>query len=271
MEKCDLADLVITRVRSVSTIYTAEQVRASRMFRRCWAIVYKWEGATEYCSGNRTYMSDARHPIILPRGCAYEWICHCAGRYSIVEFHADTECDRLFDFQIAASEPFLAAFRKLEQVCTMKSNFWQVEAKQLTYQLLLQLLRETPTNAYTSSRKSDKIQPAVEYMHRHYDRNMSNEELAAMTEVSTVYFRKVFTQLYGMSPIHYLHHLRVEKAKEILRSDFGTITDVAASLGYQSIYHFSKVFRRSTGLSPSEYVRAGRGDANAEKNGKQEV
>ena len=80
-----------------------------------------------------------------------------------------------------------------------------------------------------------------------------------MTQVSTVYFRRGFTQLFDMSPSHCLHYLRVEKAKKILCSDFGTITDVAASLRYQSIYHFSKVFKRSMGVSPAEHLKAGAG------------
>ena len=261
MEKQDLSELTVTRVRSVSTIYTAEQIAAKRDLRHCWAIVYKWEGETEYFTDGRSYVSNATHPIILPGGSSYEWVCNRAGRYSIVEFDADLSCARLFDFHITETDRFLSVFRKLEQVCTRKNELWQPEAKQLTYQLLLQLFRDSAPDTYISAEKVRKIQPAVDYMHQNYDRNMSNEELAAMTNVSTVYFRRVFTQQFGMSPIHYLHHLRIEKAKEILCSDFGTITDVAASLGYQSIYHFSKVFKRSTGLSPTEYVKSGRSES----------
>ena len=45
----------VTRVRSVSTIYTAEQTVAKHDLRHCWAIVYKWEGDTEYFADGRSY------------------------------------------------------------------------------------------------------------------------------------------------------------------------------------------------------------------------
>lgn len=257
MDKQILNELVITRIISVSTIYTAEQARSRRACRPCWAIVYKWEGETEYQLKNgRIVISNARNPVILPRGCAYTWICTRAGRYSIIEFDADAAQDSVISLQIPESDQLLTAFRRLEQICTRKQAFWQLEAVSGTYQILSNLLRTVPSGSYQSSAKLEKIQPAVDYMLRHLDRTMTNDELAAMTEVSTVYFRKLFTQIFGMSPIHYLHHLRIEKAKEILQSDFGSITDVAASLGYPSIYHFSKAFKRDTGLSPTKFVRS---------------
>lgn len=260
MDKKKLSELTVTRIRSVSTIYTAQHATSRRTCRPCWAIVYKWEGETEYHLPNgKSCISNSRHPVILPCGSDYEWLCTRAGRYSIVEFDADAACTGLIDFHISATDQLLAALRKLEETCTLKRELWQMDAKNQIYAILLNLLRSAPTESYTTSRKLDMIRPAVDFMHLHYDRSMTNEELAAMTAVSTVYFRKIFTQIYGMSPIHYLHHLRAEKAKEILRSDFGSITDVAASLGYQSIYHFSKAFKRSTGLSPSEYLKAGNG------------
>ena len=76
--------------------------------------------------------------------------------------------------------------------------------------------------------------------------------------MSTVYFRRTFTSVYGISPIKYLHNFRIEKAKAILKSDYDTIEQVALSVGYNSIYHFSKMFKLYTGKSPLEYAKASR-------------
>ncbi len=73
--------------------------------------------------------------------------------------------------------------------------------------------------------------------------------------LSTVYFRKLFTQVYHTSPISYVKQLRISKAKEMPRSDFGTVTAVAMSLGYANIYDFSRDFKKQTGLSPTVYIR----------------
>ncbi|MBR3941740.1 MAG: helix-turn-helix transcriptional regulator, partial [Clostridia bacterium] len=53
--------------------------------------------------------------------------------------------------------------------------------------------------------------------------------------------------------IAYTHNIRIEKAKEMLKSDYGTISDIAQSVGYPSIYDFSRAFKKHTGISPSKY------------------
>ena len=58
-----------------------------------------------------------------------------------------------------------------------------------------------------------------------------------------------------MPPKKYLHNYRIDKAKAILLSDYETIEQVAFSVGYNSIYHFSKMFKTYTGKSPSEYAK----------------
>ena len=57
----------------------------------------------------------------------------------------------------------------------------------------------------------------------------------------------------GTSPISYVHELRIKKAKEMLKSDYGSITDIAQSLGYLNIYDFSRTFKKYVGISPSKY------------------
>ena len=80
--------------------------------------------------------------------------------------------------------------------------------------------------------------------------------LAALCGISTVYFRKTFETVFGVSPIRYLHDLRIGKAKAILSGDYDSIRQVAESTGYSSVYHFSKMFKLYTGQSPSTYAKS---------------
>ena len=72
----------------------------------------------------------------------------------------------------------------------------------------------------------------------------------AVVGLSTVYFRKLFSVVMGVSPINYARSLRLEKAQEMLKSDYGSLSDVATSLGYPSLYDFSRDFKKHTGSSP---------------------
>ena len=59
--------------------------------------------------------------------------------------------------------------------------------------------------------------------------------------------------MIGESPIAYVKRLRIEKAKEMLGSDYGTLSDIASILGYASLYDFSRDFKKQTGIPPSKY------------------
>ena len=121
------------------------------------------------------------------------------------------------------------------------------------YSLLL-LLIKTDGSKYTPSSKKEKIIPAIEYISANYSKNITNDTLAELCGMSTVYFRKIFTEAMKTSPISYAKSVRLEKAKEMLKSDYTTLSDVAEAVGYTSIYNFSRDFKKHTGFSPSKIV-----------------
>ena len=116
-------------------------------------------------------------------------------------------------------------------------------------------MTQSASEHYIPSEKQQKITPALEYISQHYHENITNDCLAEISGISTVYFRKLFSSVMGTSPIVYARRLRIEKAKEMLRSDYGTLSDVAQSLGYASLYDFSRDFKKHTGTSPSRYEK----------------
>ena len=123
---------------------------------------------------------------------------------------------------------------------------------------MLQLVRSV-SKEYVSKGKQQLVQPAVDYISEHYfDPDINNDRLARLCGISTVYFRKCFEALMGVPPIRYLHDFRIQRAKDILSSDYGSISQVAGSVGYRSVYHFSKMFKTYTGLNPTEYAKTSR-------------
>lgn len=80
------------------------------------------------------------------------------------------------------------------------------------------------------------------------------DELAERLEVSKAHLIRTFTRQTGVSPGRYITHLRVEYAKLLLRGEDPSITYVAEASGFANANYFAKVFRRETGMSPSEYL-----------------
>lgn len=80
------------------------------------------------------------------------------------------------------------------------------------------------------------------------------DELAERLEVSKPHLIRSFTKQTGVSPGRYITHLRIEYAKLLLRGEDPSITYVAEASGFANANYFAKVFRRETGMSPSEYT-----------------
>ena len=98
------------------------------------------------------------------------------------------------------------------------------------------------------------IRPGIQMLEQ--DSNLSLSEIAAKCGVSDCYFRRLFQQYSGESPIHFRQRLRIERAKQLLLSDEQyTVSEVAQELGFADVYHFSKTFKKYCGHSPKHYVQ----------------
>ena len=250
-----LSTLSITKILSIGTIYTpAGAGYIARKNRSSWGLFIKYEGETEYVSGGKTYRSNARQMILLPKGSSYEWRCTQSGHYVVIEFDSDFTCETLFSFDVFDGDAMLKALKDLEKIWLSKKPFYEMECLQGTYAILLKLVKAHFKSAnYAPNTKKQRLLPAVSYIHSHFTQAIKNEDLAKQCQISTIYFRKLFLDVYGVSPIKYMHHLRILRAKEMLRSDYGSISDIATSLGYNNIYEFSKAFKKHTGIPPSKY------------------
>lgn len=254
MKKELLTDLIITNVYTTNTLYSKAGTKSKRINRSDWGIIMKFEGETEYICNGQKYISNKNNPVILPKGCTYEWHCTKPGHFYIIDFECDKTIDQIFTFPIQNSEKILKIFKEMEYLRTVKNPLYELKCIKGTYDIIIQLL-QAATNAYLPSDKRIKIQPAVDYIAQNYNKNMTNDELAVMTSLSTVYFRKLFTEAFGVSPITYLHTLRIKKAQEMLESDYGSIADIALTLGYPNIYDFSRTFKKHIGVSPTNFTK----------------
>jgi transcriptional regulator GlxA family with amidase domain len=68
-------------------------------------------------------------------------------------------------------------------------------------------------------------------------------------------FMRRFAAATGMSPLEYVHRLRIEEAKQMLETADAPLEDVAAEVGYQDPSFFSRLFRRRVGMTPAHYRR----------------
>jgi AraC-like DNA-binding protein len=104
---------------------------------------------------------------------------------------------------------------------------------------------------YESER--DKIKEARGILEQNISNSLTIRELSRKVAMNECYLKKGFKALVGKTIHEYQQELRVSRAKELLKEG-NTVTDVANTLGYSSISHFSAAFKRITGMKPCELL-----------------
>jgi transcriptional regulator GlxA family with amidase domain len=88
-----------------------------------------------------------------------------------------------------------------------------------------------------------------------YDAESPVAQMVAMSGLPERTFKRRFTQATGMSPLEYVHTLRLEEAKQMLESSDLPVEAVAIEVGYQDASFFGRLFRRKVALTPAQYRR----------------
>ena len=101
------------------------------------------------------------------------------------------------------------------------------------------------------------LKTAVDFIDSHYmDEEISLNTVANVANVSSNHFSALFSQNMGQTFIEYLTTLRMNKAKELLRCTGMRSSEIAAEIGYKDAHYFSYLFKKTQGMTPSDYRKA---------------
>lgn len=101
----------------------------------------------------------------------------------------------------------------------------------------------------------DKIVDAQKVIQENLDSPLTIKELSRAVAMNECYLKKGFKALVGKTIHEYTQELRIAQAKHLLQHEGLSVSDVANSLGYSSISHFSTAFKKATGTKPCELLR----------------
>lgn len=101
------------------------------------------------------------------------------------------------------------------------------------------------------------LKTAVDFIDSHYmDEEISLNTVANVANVSSNHFSALFSQNMGQTFIEYLTTLRMNKAKELLRCTGMRSSEIAGEIGYKDAHYFSYLFKKTQGMTPSDYRKA---------------
>lgn len=101
---------------------------------------------------------------------------------------------------------------------------------------------------------SRNVTQILDYIHQNYGKNLAVSDIARAVQLSEGHVRKCFKNEVGITVVDYLTEYRIGQAKELMRQGV-RITDVYERVGFASSQYFSVVFKKTEGISPSEYIR----------------
>ena len=101
--------------------------------------------------------------------------------------------------------------------------------------------------------KRDMITETIMYMKANLGQKLCVDDMAALHQLSSSHFSSLFRKSTGMPPMDYFIHLKMQRACQLLYADQLKIKYLAASLGYDDPYYFSRIFKKYMGTSPEMY------------------
>lgn len=154
-------------------------------------------------------------------------------------------------------------FEELNRIVTKMYQIWEEKkpgyktlCTSLLYKLLYEMCRTQQQQEINVRSAAGKLTRSIDYIHTYYkDSHISISYLAELSSVSDTYFRRLFKELYGVSPNQYITNLKMEYASQLLQSKLYNVTEVSDKVGYNSVKYFERVFKQHYGHTPSEFMR----------------
>ncbi|HBQ65090.1 MAG TPA: hypothetical protein DD727_09290 [Clostridiales bacterium] len=146
-----------------------------------------------------------------------------------------------------------ALFNRLTEIWTEKSPLTTLQCRSVFMEILCVLskqaasLGEPPETVLCIDRLAS-------FIYRNYNRPLTLEDLAKFTGFNPGYLVRTFKKHKGLTPMEYLHRIRMRRAEEYLRSGYN-VSETAKMVGYEDAFYFSRMFKKSGGSSPREYIQ----------------
>lgn len=121
-------------------------------------------------------------------------------------------------------------------------------------------MRTIRTEPVTVSHRADTaeayrtaVERVIQHMRMNYAEPLDLERLSQIAAISKFHLVRVFDEITGTTPVHFLSCLRIQQAKLLLLNSDSSVTDICMEVGYSSLGSFSKTFSSLVGFSPQEF------------------
>ncbi len=171
--------------------------------------------------------------------------------------------DILCDAEVTGAEPLngFAVFSDMgylyEKLSEINSEYasakmyFEQRCSGLMLDIIAELLR--PYESEQGGKGTDTVDAVIDYLGRHYSEEISNGSLGERFGYHPNYLNQLFIRYTGKSLYKYLQDMRLLKAVDLLQETDLSVSEVAISVGFKDLPHFSRYFKQKTGYNPTDF------------------
>ena len=220
-------------------------------------------GLALHISGDKKYVFEGENVlytgkndiIFIPEHSNYIVYTDTPGDCYAINFKIDGN-DNFEPFVLNMRDIVTDKFKFAEKVFRLKKDGYEMQCKSYLYSIICSMLGEYKRE-YIPKSTENIIEPALDFIHKNYSsQNISIEYLAKLCGISTTYLRNIFLKCKNMTPIKYINNLKLARAEELILTELYTIDKVAELSGFDDASYFCRYFKKTTGVTPSEYRRS---------------
>lgn len=278
------SDLIIQNIVSIHYFEYTKDFAYSGEFHDFWELVYTDKEELVITAGV--------HELTLPSGHLYlhkpmefhNLRCNGERAANSVIVSFSSECSRLFSI---AGKPLLCS-QRLKKFLSMiiseaktafHSPLGEPQIKQLLRneiqpfgaeqlirihleELLIRLIREYGNETFVEKEQpidtemNSKLAEICSYLEHNIEQKINFSTLCAHFSMSESSMKKLFREGIGGGAMDYYNRCKIDKAKQLIREKNKNFTEIADRLGYNSVQYFSRHFKQSTGMTPSQYANS---------------
>lgn len=171
---------------------------------------------------------------------------------------AEVPFTKLEPLYLAGSDPFVKRFEELQTHSRSRSGRAERLCSVLTELLVLQVAETAVPIDHGRSAAWLSFDRCRRYIEEHYVTLMTLDEVSTGCNLDKPYICRLFKRFGRETPYRMLMRLKMDRAAELLLHSNLMVKQVAAAVGFRDPYHFSRVFKRVRGLSPTDFTRLAR-------------
>ncbi|MBR3403946.1 MAG: helix-turn-helix transcriptional regulator [Firmicutes bacterium] len=228
-------------------------------------LVYTYEGSGELEVDGRKHVLDKGDVFLIDcrelhqyRTLKAPWkhsVLHFNGVSAAPLFHSFAEQNDVC-LHLDAGAEYQRQLERLLRSLTTIHPYREYQVSALLTNLLLFVLTSSDSYKRAQQNMPDQIREIAYYLNRHYAREFSVDELAASFSISKYHLCRSFKKYTGFTLNEYVTQLRLERAKELLRTTTLPANKIGNLVGFADENYFYRLFRKHTGQTPHKYRKS---------------